>query len=387
MIRQEGSPMATKRGEERDFELRLGALQVVIWLGLAVGASVGAYFVGFLQGRGVGYEEGRAPSAVEVAKLSVTDAVPESGVVTDSAVFDRLNTSPPSPAASEPPQKKSAKLAEESVAAKVAQDIKLADEAARLSGDAKAELKVGDKGDSAVLGEGARGNAPKGSVDSFRSPGEVGAVDDGSEPDLFGSPEGDGGAPSHVRMLGTDPLADDTNKKDKDKTLGAILDERIESARGVGLRDVVDGGAEAKAPGVVAALENVPPTAVPTVRIAPPTTPPKQPTVAPKQPTVAPTKKPETTKSSTEVSVKKVLPAGYFAQVAAPTKLSDAESVARKLRQSGFPVVVEEAEIKGESYYRVLVGPEDNKVQADRLLEQLRSERYLTSAPFIRKVK
>jgi cell division septation protein DedD len=73
--------------------------------------------------------------------------------------------------------------------------------------------------------------------------------------------------------------------------------------------------------------------------------------------------------------------------VAAPSRLADAESVARKLRQSGFPAVVEVADVKGESYYRVLVGPEDTKTQADRLIDQLKSERYLSSVPFIRKVK
>jgi cell division protein FtsN len=50
-------------------------------------------------------------------------------------------------------------------------------------------------------------------------------------------------------------------------------------------------------------------------------------------------------------------------------------------------VVVEEADVRGELFYRVLVGPEENKVQADRLLQQLKSERYLTSVPFIRRVK
>ena len=85
--------------------------------------------------------------------------------------------------------------------------------------------------------------------------------------------------------------------------------------------------------------------------------------------------------------MKRVVPSGYFAQVAAPKNLSDAESVARKLKKSGFPVIVEVANVRGEEYYRVLVGPEQNRVHADRLVGQLRSERYLSGPPFIRQVK
>jgi hypothetical protein len=43
--------------------------------------------------------------------------------------------------------------------------------------------------------------------------------------------------------------------------------------------------------------------------------------------------------------------------------------------------------VRGEEYYRVLVGPEQNRVHADRLVGQLRSERYLAAPPFIRQVK
>jgi cell division septation protein DedD len=85
--------------------------------------------------------------------------------------------------------------------------------------------------------------------------------------------------------------------------------------------------------------------------------------------------------------VKKVLPPGYFAQVAAPKKLAEAEGVAKRLKRSGFPVVIESTSVAGQSFYRVLVGPEDNRVQADRLVSQLKSESYVAGDPFIRKVK
>jgi cell division septation protein DedD len=331
---------------------------------------VGAYFIGFIQGRGVGYEEGRAPSAVEVAKLAVDDAVPGAGVAGDADVLERLNTqpSPLPPADTSVTAKKLLKVQEESVAAQVAQNIKSAEENARLLEEVKPEVKT----------------AP---VLSTAAPIPI---DLSAEADLFENSENaveESNAPSNVRMLGTDPLAEDTSKREKDKTLGAILDERVETVRGVTTKGELLGSDVVPLPRGEVARDSLPPTPIPTVVVtALPTLPPREPTVAPKVPTATPTKKPET-KSSNEVVVKKVLPSGFFAQVAAPTKLADAESVARKLRQSGFPVIVEQADVNGAAYYRVLVGPEENKVQADRLLGQLRSERYLTSVPFIRRVK
>jgi cell division septation protein DedD len=85
--------------------------------------------------------------------------------------------------------------------------------------------------------------------------------------------------------------------------------------------------------------------------------------------------------------VKQVLPPGYFAQVAAPKRLQEAQDVARRLKRSGFPVVIETAHVRGEDYYRVLVGPEDGKVQAERLVDQLKRESYLSGTAFLRRVK
>ena len=67
--------------------------------------------------------------------------------------------------------------------------------------------------------------------------------------------------------------------------------------------------------------------------------------------------------------------------------MNEAQTIAQKLKKSGFPVVIEPFSNGGQSFYRVLVGPEENKVQADRLVSQLKGERYLPGAPFIRKYK
>ncbi|NMC63038.1 MAG: SPOR domain-containing protein [SAR324 cluster bacterium] len=89
-----------------------------------------------------------------------------------------------------------------------------------------------------------------------------------------------------------------------------------------------------------------------------------------------------------EVAQKKTsVPRGWFAQVAAPKELKDADAIALKLRKSGFTVVVETAKVRGENYYRILVGPENTKETADRLLGQLKRETYLQGEPFVRMVK
>lgn len=81
------------------------------------------------------------------------------------------------------------------------------------------------------------------------------------------------------------------------------------------------------------------------------------------------------------------LPRGWYAQVAAPEGMTDANSMATMLSSSGFPVVIEKATVRGQTYYRVLVGPEDDRKRGEILLGQVKRERYLTGQPFIRMVK
>ncbi len=78
---------------------------------------------------------------------------------------------------------------------------------------------------------------------------------------------------------------------------------------------------------------------------------------------------------------------GWYAQVAAPSSKEQAANIAGQLRASGFPVTVEQAEVRGQRYFRVLVGPEENKVYAQRLLVQLRRESVIKGDPFIKLVK
>ena len=97
---------------------------------------------------------------------------------------------------------------------------------------------------------------------------------------------------------------------------------------------------------------------------------------------VAPTPAPKP-----EIAFNKVVKPGWYAQVAAPKKKLDAENLFSRLRGSGFAVAIEVASVRGDEYFRVLVGPESNREQAERLLGQLKRESYLSGEPFIRLVK
>jgi len=78
---------------------------------------------------------------------------------------------------------------------------------------------------------------------------------------------------------------------------------------------------------------------------------------------------------------------GWFVQVSAPALESDAESLSKKLKASGFAVIIEKAKVQERNYYRVLVGPEEVRLASERMLMQLLREKYIDKTPFIRHVK
>jgi cell division septation protein DedD len=78
---------------------------------------------------------------------------------------------------------------------------------------------------------------------------------------------------------------------------------------------------------------------------------------------------------------------GWFVQVSAPALESDAEVLSKKLRASGFAVVIEKAKVQERYYYRVLVGPEEARLASERMLQQLLREKYIDKTPFIRHVR
>jgi cell division septation protein DedD len=121
-----------------------------------------------------------------------------------------------------------------------------------------------------------------------------------------------------------------------------------------------------------------------TATIIPEKTPTKVVTVAPTftatpVKTNTPVKTPEFPKSNAK--------SGWYAQVAAPTSKAEADSFASKLKENGFRVYVEKAQVNNENYYRILVGPEESRSQGEALVKQLNREAYIKGTPFLKMIK
>jgi cell division septation protein DedD len=308
------SSMSGKRTSSRGWEVRLGALQVVVWLGLSIGAVFGSYCIGFLSGRYVGFETARAASGVDVPKLAVTDDIPDKTAHNMRGIYDQLNTN-----------------------ATIAKEVK--DPSAK-SGAADTQVaKVVDevKGATAPSAAQVTESAPSAEVDPFL---DVNYADAPSiEGSLLTTKEEAQGKGGEVRLLGQQAASE---KADSPKVVP-------------------------EAPKVPVATDSSVDTKKPTTTEA-------------KNAAIA-----KAPKGATQVTKK--VPPGYFVQVAAPKTLKEAEGVAKKLRGSGFPVVIEDFSTGKSPYFRVLVGPEDNKVQAERLSSQVKRESYISGKPFIRQSK
>jgi cell division septation protein DedD len=279
---------------------------VAVWLGLAIGAIFGAYFIGFLSGRYVGFEAARTASGVEVPKLALNEEFPEKNQKGWDSVYGQLGGS-----------------------AVVGAEVKKPVEAQKPQ---QAESSVAARRDPI------------------------------SDPDAIFTQD----------LGGSQALVDDAPSKEISGTGGEV---RVLGREG----DFVEGtGAELEGRGgTPGSLKSAPAQEV---------APKKAAVVEPEVSAPVKVTKPVETKKE-KVSVVKRLPKGYFAQVAAPKTKGEAEDLARRLRKSGFPVVVEDNSAGRSPFYRVMVGPEDNKVQADRMLGQLKREKYLDGKIFVRPVK
>ncbi|WP_295400803.1 SPOR domain-containing protein [uncultured Thiocystis sp.] len=67
----------------------------------------------------------------------------------------------------------------------------------------------------------------------------------------------------------------------------------------------------------------------------------------------------------------------WIVQVASVGTAQGAAELERKLRNAGFPAFVEKAEVRGKLYYRVRVGPELDRANAERAATRLRQQQKL----------
>jgi cell division septation protein DedD len=359
------SSVGMSTGKLSSLEIKLGLIQVVIVLGVIMGAMLCAFLVGWLRGESSGFERALTSSQSNMARFPITEerhgqeASPQV-----SEVYAKLNDS----------QALTGKSEDEGAKDAVPElgSIRTTSEAP-IEEEVKSAPKVSDK---------AAATARKGSAD----------VDLLAQPqDELSEAKADG-----VTVLGASAAGE------RSKTLGSLVrEEAPQPAKSAAAAAQGEAASAAKvvlsAPASKEAArrsENITEEAVPSVKVKP------EPAKAERavtalaagagSSTAAKWKeaKPEQPmKEAPPASVTSNLKTGWYAQIAAPQRVEDANKLAAKLRASGFPAVIEKAQVRGQQYFRVLAGPEGGRGQAEQLVGQLKRERYLSGDPFIRMVK
>jgi len=313
----------------RSWELRLGLPQVVVLVGLVTGSMVLAFYLGLNSGQRLGFELAQERTASSLPRLPVPGALPEGSVPQDDGAFDvyaKLNDTLPGAKGEVDPIKVAPVPEAESP----------------LQQEALFPPASGEKGKTGAMPE-------LGSIKSVES-----------EPLINAEAEAALNARLEEKML------------PEGNTEGGTLGDAASAIARTDTAEVKPAPIEE----VKKIQESAPKTEV-AKAVAP--------AVEKAEPEKAVAKvAPKTTNSP---FIKKNLPKGWFAQVGAMQSLSDAEGIATKLKSSGFAVMIESAQVRGESYFRIMVGPEKSREQADILVSQLRRERYIEGDPFLRVVK
>jgi cell division protein FtsN len=81
-------------------------------------------------------------------------------------------------------------------------------------------------------------------------------------------------------------------------------------------------------------------------------------------------------------------PAGsWYIQAGAARSDSEAAGYVRKFKAAGIQAKVERADVRGNLYFRVIVGPYTDKSAADKDLRKVANSKILKSEPFVRLIK
>ena len=327
------SPVMNKQSSEKK-EVRLGLMQIVILLGLTVGSIAAAFFLGFFVGRSVGFENELSSMTPSLPKLPVSssDGSNEVGEQVVSEVYAKLNEKPtPGSAQATSPDGQAAK------------------------NDAMPELGSIQAAD---VNNSVANNAETVPTATTQEPAPV----ESTQNEVIDSNDA-----LNIPLEEPNQL----KKGDKDtKTLGAALADKEAHEQHADVRTIPEVKVETNALAEKTPKKEVAHVEVQVEKVKP-------------TPPVTVTK----TAATSSLIPQKDIPSGWFAQIAAPKQIDDARQLGDKLKKSGFAVVIEAAQVRGEDYFRVLVGPENSKSQADVLLKQLKRETYLKGEPFLRMVK
>ncbi len=336
-------PLATMNKRNlQQWELRLGLTQLVILLGIVTGSMACAFYIGFSSGRAVGFESALERSLANVARIPIASDGMGPRDETTSEVYAKLSQ----PVVSDSELKREAGAAV---------DIPLGTIKSAESAPVTQDLP------QPVVKKESTTSLAEGSVPAGRRQESLGAVLEREV--AAGRAEQEAGSAQHALVGTSDDRAPSSGAKPtQTKTLGSLIADKPNKTE----------SGTVKSQGAAASLSSNTPAL-------------KQGEVAKKEKSVEPLAPAKEQHPSSLIREK--IPAGWFAQVAAPRKIQDANSLAARLKSSGFPVMIEVARVRGDEYYRVLVGPEQGRPQADRLVGQLKRESYIQGEPFLRAVK
>lgn len=307
------------------WELKLNLVHTVVVVGVVTGSMVAAFGFGYLSGERVGYDRALSSSLANTARYPIAGDAYGSDVSPESvsdtyAQLNQKGTERPDAAAQKNDVPELASI-KRTTEAPVIEDLA----AVLINDDAK---KKGEKGE------------PKGALG-------MGALE--------GVEDSKGKEPSREKEI-----------KEPGETLGSLAKKGEQPSAAV-VQNPVERKTVKPEPVKAAATE--------TKAAAQP---------AEKKPAASMPAETKTAALKPQPPAKRPVSSGWYAQIAAPAKLADADRLANQLKQSGFPAVVETAQVNGQEYYRVLAGPEKSKTMADRLVTQLSREKELRSKPFAR---
>ena len=339
------SPVMNKKNLERK-EVRLGIIQVVSLLGLTIGSLAGAFCLGFFVGQRAGFEREISSMMASLPKFPVSSDVAGSDV--DDQALNEVY----------------AKLQEQT-----------------SPGDGQTDAKGNSSEVSAVPELGSIQETEPQKDQPLDPLGETEGELMPQNADENAAPVADLEEQKKLMQENLGQPSDSKNRAGKIESLGSTLPDK-ESAESIKIE-------EPKKPESKSVVTEIVGSKKPEKELE------KKPLAETQKIENVSEKVKEEPKplvktpvtEASNVKPQKKIPGGWFAQVAAPKQIDDANKLANNLKQSGFAVMIEAAQVRGEDYFRVLVGPEGSKSQAEILLRQLKRESYIKGEPFIRMVK
>ncbi len=344
--------MATMNNQQSSsWEVRLGLLQIVLVVGIITGSMLAIFALGFSSGQHSGLDLARQAATSELPRIPITeDLTPTDSPAAQTEIYAKLNDSGVrfAETATEPENSKEALAKNSSVA-----DLEATNSEVKGSTETAA-LQIGSSDATATLADEKKGKHQV------------------------------------VRMLGGEDVPDSAEsaplkEKEDGKTLGGLI--KKESRAVVTISEPENKGSD---PAAETSVKNrsAEPVTVETGKTAIKAEKERVTTEKPlKSDPVAVAKVGSSSGSAKKFAFVSSLPKGWFVQIAAPKSSEEAEAVAGQLSKSGFPVMIEKAEVRGERYFRVVVGPERSRELSERLSGQIKRDGAVKGDPFIRMVR